>query len=87
MRFEPGIHSDLIEKVVAELENENIVERIWQKDYTVWRKEPTEISNRLGWLDCLEVTKKSVDEINSFVTEVKSDGFTQALLMGMGAQV
>ena len=84
MKFEPGIHSDLIEKVVAELENENIVERIWQKDYTVWRKDPTEISNRLGWLDCLEVTKKSFDEINSFVAEVKSNGFTQALLMGMG---
>ncbi len=84
MRFEPGNHTDLIEKVVTELENENIVDRIWQKDHAVWRKDPTEISNRLGWLDCLEVTKKSFDEINSFVAEVKSDGFTQALLMGMG---
>jgi len=84
MRFEPGNHSDLIKKVIAELENENIVERIWQKDHTVWRKDPTEISNRLGWLDCLEVTRKSFNEINSFVNEVRGDGFTQALLMGMG---
>lgn len=84
MKFEPGNHSDLIENVIAELENKNIVERIWQKDYTVWRKDPTEISNRLGWLDCHEVTKKSFNEITSFVDEIKSEGFTSALLMGMG---
>ncbi len=45
---------------------------------------PEEISNRLGWLDCIEVTKKSFDEINSFVEEVRNEGFTDALLMGMG---
>ncbi len=58
MRFEPGNHSNIVEKAIAVLNEKKIVDRIWQKDYTVWRKDPTEISNRLGWLDCLEVTKK-----------------------------
>jgi len=84
MRFEPGSHSDIVEKIIVELENKNIVERIWQKDHTVWRKDPTEISNRLGWLDCLEVTRKSFAEINSLVEGIKQEGFTSALLMGMG---
>ncbi len=44
----------------------------------------TEISNRLGWLDCVDVTKKSFAEINSFVEEITKEGFTDALLMGMG---
>lgn len=84
MIFEPGNHSDLIKKAEAKLNEKKIVERIWQRDYTVWRKDPTEISNRLGWLDCLEVTRKSFTEINAFVNEIRNEGITQALLMGMG---
>ena len=84
MRFDLGIHSKIVEKVFAGLNEKKIVDRIWQKDYTVWGKDPAEISNRLGWLDCLEKTSKSFTEINSFVKEIRSEGFTDALLMGMG---
>jgi len=84
MKFEFRNSIDSIEQSLIDLQNERIVDRIWQKDHTVWGKDPTEISNRLGWLDCLEVTRKSFAEINSFVDEIKSEGFTQALLMGMG---
>ena len=27
------------------------VARIWRKDHTLWKPEPEEITNRLGWLD------------------------------------
>jgi len=84
MIFELGNHSDLIQKAKTELNEKKIVERIWQRDYTVWRNSPEEISNRLGWLDCLEVTRKSFTEINAFVNEIRNEGITQALLMGMG---
>ncbi|MCF6270368.1 MAG: hypothetical protein L3J41_11695 [Melioribacteraceae bacterium] len=67
-----------------ELKNQNIISRIWEKDYTVWRNDPTEISNRLGWLDCSDVAKTKFDEIAEFVDEIKSEGFTHALLLGMG---
>ncbi len=73
-----------VEKSLNHISRERIIARIWQKDHTVWRKDPTEISNRLGWLDCIDVTKKSFDEINSFVEELMKEGFTNALLMGMG---
>ena len=84
MNFEPGNYSDLLQKVIADLNGNKIIERIWQKDHTVWKKDPTEISNRLGWLDCLDVTKKSFTEINTFVNEIRKEGIKQALLMGMG---
>ena len=29
---------------------DRIVERIWRKDHTVWKDDPTEIADRLGWL-------------------------------------
>jgi glucose-6-phosphate isomerase len=38
----------------------------------------------MGWLDCVDLTKKSFSEIKTFVEEIKNDGFTDALLMGMG---
>ncbi len=73
-----------VEKSLNHISRERIIARIWQKDHTVWRNDPNEISNRLGWLDCVDVTKKSLDEINSFVEEIRKEGFTDALLMGMG---
>jgi glucose-6-phosphate isomerase len=73
-----------IKKNIDELKSENIINRIWNKDYTIWNNSPTEISNRLGWLDCTSVTRKSLKEIYSFVDDIRNEGFTQALLLGMG---
>jgi transaldolase/glucose-6-phosphate isomerase len=68
----------------AELDKNKIIERIWQHDYTVWQSEPTEITNRLGWLHTPEDMVAEVDRIHQFVTQVKADGFTEVLLLGMG---
>ena len=84
MNVSLGKYQSSVENTLNRISKEKIVERIWQKDYTVWRKDPTEISNRLGWLDSIQVTRKSFDEINSFVEEIRNEGFTHALLMGMG---
>ena len=84
MKIFLGEHQSEVEKIFASLSKHQIVNRIWKKDYTVWKNDPTEISNRLGWLDCIDVTKKKFKEINSFVEEIRTAGFTQALIMGMG---
>lgn len=84
MNVSLGKYQIVVEKSLNHISRERIIPRIWTKDHTVWRNDPTEISNRLGWLDCVEVTKKSFSEINSFVEEIRKDGFTDALLMGMG---
>ncbi len=79
-----GEYEQEFSEKIDELKNKNIVSRIWDKDYTVWRNDPTEISNRLGWLDCSDVAKSKLDEISKFVDEIKAEGFTHALLLGMG---
>ena len=84
MKFNPSNTAEKISNKVKEVELERVVDRIWLKDFTVWGNSPEEISNRLGWLDCIDVTKKSFAEINSFVEEIRNEGFTTALLMGMG---
>jgi glucose-6-phosphate isomerase len=84
MNISLGKYRTAVEKSLNHISRERVIARIWQRDHTVWRKDPTEISNRFGWLDCLEVSKKSFSEINLFVEEIRKEGFTSALLMGMG---
>lgn len=79
-----GIIENQFQRALQKLNDEKIVERIWKKDYTVWNNDPTEISNRLGWLDCTSITRKSFDEIHSFVNEIQTEGITNVLLLGMG---
>jgi glucose-6-phosphate isomerase len=84
MKIALNNYEEVVNKAISIIESEKIINRIWEKDYTVWRNDPKEISNRLGWLDCVDVTSRSFKKINSFVNEVRAEGFTQALLIGMG---
>ena len=82
--MELGKYDSLVKEKITELNDQKIVQRIWDKDHTVWRDDPNEISNRLGWLDCADVARRKFDEINEFVDQIKSEGFKNVLLMGMG---
>ena len=84
MKYELGGYSDLIAAKVLDLRDERIIERIWEKDFTIWGNDPHEIFNRLGWLNSPDVTLNALDEINEFVAGIKKEGFTDALLVGMG---
>lgn len=83
-KYSIGKHQNSLNEALKKLNDEKIVERIWNKDHTVWSNDPDEISNRLGWLDSVEVTGQSLNEIKNFVNDVRNAGFTHALLMGMG---
>ncbi len=68
----------------------NIGERIWQRDGTVWIKDPQlaentpELSNRLGWLELPETMVEVVASLDKFVQEVVVAGFTRVVVLGMG---
>jgi glucose-6-phosphate isomerase len=82
------IYLNLPETVLAanfeRLKLEQVIERIWKHDHTVWNENPEEISNRLGWLQSHALMKDSLGEINNLVNQVRADGYNQALLLGMG---
>ncbi len=80
----PGAYQSTIDNAVMNLKMERIVERIWEKDYKVWSDSPNEITNRLGWLKSPEISLEMKDNIDEFVESVKNDGYTNALLLGMG---
>lgn len=82
-----GINEKLNASIEGEhnkLKSENIVRRIWDKDYSVWSDSPDEVSNRLGWLNSIEASYDSLQEINYFVESAKKEGFKKVILLGMG---
>lgn len=95
-----------VDNALSALEQQQIVKRIWDHDHTVWRQDPEEISNRLGWLDVAETMQdvygdddvravgtngheqarawSTVGSIKGLVDAVRAEGYTHALLLGMG---
>jgi len=80
----PGALERRVDASVEAMAREGIVERIWRKDHTVWKPEPQEITNRLGWLHVADAMESRLPEVDSFVEEVRSDGLIQVVLLGMG---
>jgi len=74
----------LIDNFNRKLKLNDIVKRIWDKDFTVWKTDPDEISNRLGWLYSPESMTKHIPEISRFVEGLESENISDVLLMGMG---
>ncbi|MDW7740594.1 MAG: glucose-6-phosphate isomerase [Bacillota bacterium] len=79
-----NIPEQTITEILEYLNAEQVVNRIWERDYTLWKNEPTEINNRLGWLDSYKRMAGALPEIDIFVEQIRNEGFNQALLLGMG---
>jgi transaldolase/glucose-6-phosphate isomerase len=79
-----GSYQAAVEAALDKMYQANVLSRIWAFDHTVWSDNPDEITNRLGWLHIANVMAEQIPEITTFVDEVRKDGFTHALLLGMG---
>jgi glucose-6-phosphate isomerase len=66
------------------IERERLVERIWARDHTAWKPEPTEIHDRLGWLTVADAMVGEVGGLQAFAQEAAAAGLRTAVLLGMG---
>jgi glucose-6-phosphate isomerase len=66
------------------IDRDRIVERIWEGDHTVWSDHPEEVSDRLGWLRIQRHIDARVPEFEMLRQDVIAEGFTTAVLLGMG---
>lgn len=73
-----------VDAALARLQSEDVVGRIWERDHTVWKQDPTEISDRLGWLTVGEDMRSRVAELQAFADEVRGEGFEHVVVLGMG---
>jgi transaldolase/glucose-6-phosphate isomerase len=58
------------------------VRRLWQRDASLWTG--TDEANWLGWLGITEQQIANRDNLRRLADEVKREGFTDILLLGMG---
>jgi transaldolase / glucose-6-phosphate isomerase len=79
-----GQYSGAVTAALEGMASARIVARIWDRDHTVWKDSPAEISNRLGWLTVAERMKPSLPRLTGFAGEVRGAGYRNALLLGMG---
>ncbi len=79
-----GSYQTAVEQALTELLDQDTVRRIWQHDHTVWRPEPTEITNRLGWLHSHDTMADEVSNLQNLAQTLQDEGYTHALVLGMG---
>jgi glucose-6-phosphate isomerase len=72
-----------VQVALAELTERDAVARAWSRDHTLWREDPTEISDRLGWLTVVPDMVARLDEVRATCAGVAT-GVDDVLLAGMG---
>ncbi|MFP4311962.1 MAG: glucose-6-phosphate isomerase [Nitriliruptoraceae bacterium] len=60
------------------------VPRIWDRDHTWWSDDPTELADRLGWLDAPSRALDEAEHLAELAAGVRADGITDVVLVGMG---
>jgi glucose-6-phosphate isomerase len=79
-----GEYQDSIISALDKMRRDNIIARIWAKDYTVWKSAPDEITNRLGWLDAPSETLEKINYIRATLELFTSGSINDVVLLGMG---
>lgn len=80
----PGAYQSEIEAALKRLREANVLQRLWQKDHTLWADDPTEISNRLGWLNIAREMQAHASQLMALKDELVEDGIRRIVLIGMG---
>ncbi len=76
--------NDAVDATLQAWDAQGVSGRIWDKDYTLWSSDPTELSDRLGWLELPGESLQHVESIRSFAAEIRDAGIRHIVLLGMG---
>ena len=84
---EVGQYASQVKATFEALVQEKASERIWKHDATFWSANPDAqkiINNALGWVAVPKLMSERVDELTSFANEIKAEGFSYVVVLGMG---
>ncbi len=82
-----GAYQGAVDQALAALDRDNVPQRMWSKDASVWstaEEHVKEITHRLGWLTVADDMRAHVDELRAFADEVRTAGYTDVVVLGMG---
>ena len=73
-----------VESRLSLMDEESVIARIWKRDHLVWKPRAAGVSDRLDWLTVAGEMTGEVDDLTAFARDIWADGFTTAVLLGMG---
>jgi glucose-6-phosphate isomerase/transaldolase/glucose-6-phosphate isomerase len=73
-----------VDTALEEMASADVIRRLWAKDHRLWKEDPREISNRLGWLTVIEEMQAHLPRLSGFARELRGQGTTDVVLLGMG---
>jgi transaldolase/glucose-6-phosphate isomerase len=63
---------------------EEVLRRVWARDYTLWKPQGDGVTDRLGWLTVVDPMMEEADRLRRFARELADEGYQTAVLLGMG---
>lgn len=82
-----GSHARTVQQGFNRVHRERVLQRLWDRDASLWSANPAvqaSIRQRLGWLTIPQVMRTRVQDLQRLPQELRHDGITHALLLGMG---
>lgn len=80
--FLPEALNQSLQASVADWNGNQKLQRLWAKDASLWTSEDE--AKWLGWLDIVERQQADIGSLKELARDVRSAGFKQCLLLGMG---
>jgi transaldolase / glucose-6-phosphate isomerase len=78
----PGDLEKAVKDARKKWDSNRNTDRLWKKDSSLWTN--TDEAKWLGWLDIADQQLSNVSKFKALTAEVREDGFTHMLLLGMG---
>ncbi|MFO0705341.1 MAG: glucose-6-phosphate isomerase [Nitrospira sp.] len=74
----------LIDPALQQAARAQVVERLWRRDHTLWKPDPTEIANRLGWLTLPDDMRVHTKDLAELAAAARTERISDVVLLGMG---
>src|SRR2546428_12427725 len=87
IEFHLGAYEKVLDDRLRALDATGFASRLWSRDDTLWssdRAHRAVARNRLGWLESPAGFRREAGALRAFADELAADGFTHAVLLGMG---
>jgi transaldolase / glucose-6-phosphate isomerase len=78
----PEVLAASVKTNLADWQAGDKVSRLWKHDASLWSN--TDEATWLGWLDITDEQIAHINDLRALATDIKSAGFTDILLLGMG---
>lgn len=80
----PALFQSTVNPALDALNQAQVIERLWAKDHRVWKPDPKEITDRLGWLTVQDQMRQQLRQLQRCVTGAKGLNIKDVVLLGMG---